>query len=271
VLISMLRDTKGRTLKTALQSDFSRVSAKVAEEICKAAGLNPEMRPRSLGVDQIEALFRAIPKVKVMAPRPAASCDRRGAHPRRAEAGGEGRFLHLDDAPAGGLPRNPFIVEAGLAYGGEQPAEELVDLWRFANRVPLQYQQSACAITAASSPRTGATTDCSRKGALPTADDPVRGTSPASGVPFTSESKEASPPYPEIIRELKLGLQEVGRRLGGFLRHRQRLAEADKKRSYIESYIPHIASPQGDPRPVEAEEEKIVSTLTDTLEKSRLP
>src|SRR3989441_1257041 len=48
VLISMLRDTKGRSLKGALQSDFSRVSANVAEEICKAAGLNPEMRPRGL-------------------------------------------------------------------------------------------------------------------------------------------------------------------------------------------------------------------------------
>jgi len=68
VLISMLGDTKGRTLKTALQADFSRVSAHVAEEICRAAGLNPEAKPRSLGVQQIEALFRAIPKVKVMAP-----------------------------------------------------------------------------------------------------------------------------------------------------------------------------------------------------------
>src|SRR3989442_9175443 len=68
VLISMLRDTKGRTLKGALQADFSRVSANVAEEICKAAGLNPEMKPRALKVEQVESLFRAIPKVKIMAP-----------------------------------------------------------------------------------------------------------------------------------------------------------------------------------------------------------
>ena len=42
---------------------------------------------------------------------------------------------------------NPFQVEVGLAYGGELPADELIELYRLANRVPLQYQASACAIT----------------------------------------------------------------------------------------------------------------------------
>ena len=42
---------------------------------------------------------------------------------------------------------NPFQIEVGLAYGGNLPAEDQVALNRFANRVPLQYQQSACAIT----------------------------------------------------------------------------------------------------------------------------
>ena len=44
---------------------------------------------------------------------------------------------------------NPFQVEVGLAYGGALPADELIELYRLANRVPLQYQSSACAITKA--------------------------------------------------------------------------------------------------------------------------
>ena len=153
------------------------------------------------------------------------------------------------------------------------PAEELVDLWRFANRVPLQYQQSACAIT-----RGALTTDWHNygmqqsKGALPLGPMVLFVHVASVWVPFTSESKEAVASYPEIIRELKLGLQEVGRRLGGFLRHRQRLAEAEQKRSYIESYIPHIGIALREILGLsKQEEEKVVKTLTETLEKSRTP
>jgi DNA topoisomerase-6 subunit B len=274
VLISMLRDTKGRTLKGALQVDFSRVSANVAEEICKAAGLNPEMKPRAVKVEQVESLFRAIPKVKIMAP-PTSSIVPIGEALilEGLKQAVKADFYASTTRPPAVYRGNPFIVEAGLAYGGDLPAEELIDLWRFANRVPLQYQQSACAIT-----RGALTTDWRNygmqqgKGALPAGPMILFVHVASVWVPFTSESKEAVASYPEIIRELKLGLQEVGRRLGGFLRHRQRLAEAEKKRSYIESYIPHIGIALKEILGLsKAEEDKIVKTLTDTLEKSRTP
>ena len=60
-------------------------------------------------------------------------------------------------------------------------------------------------------------------------------------VPFTSESKEAIAHYPEIVRELTFALQEIGRRLGLHVGRRKRDAEAARKRSYIEKYIPHLA------------------------------
>jgi len=274
VLISMLRDTKGRSLKGALQSDFSRVSAKVAEEISKTAGLNPEMKPRALGVAQVEALFRAIPNVKIMAP-PTSTIVPIGETLilEGLKQTVKADFYTSTTRPPAVYRGNPFVVEAGLAYGGDLPAEELIDLWRFANRVPLQYQQSACAIT-----RGALTTDWRNyglqqgKGALPLGPMILFVHVASVWVPFTSESKEAIASYPEIIRELRLGLQEVGRRLGAFLRHRQRLAEAEKKRSYIESYIPHIGIALREILGLsKAEEEKVVKTLTDTLEKSRVP
>ena len=60
-------------------------------------------------------------------------------------------------------------------------------------------------------------------------------------VPFTSESKEAIAHYPEILREMTFALQEIGRRLSVYLSRRHREAEADRKRSYITNYIPHLA------------------------------
>ena len=274
VLITMLGDTKGRTLKTALQSDFSRVSAKVAEEICRAAGLSPEAKPRSLGVQQIEALFRAIPKVKVMAPPsnvivPVGEALILEGLKQMVKAD----FYTATTRSPAVYRGNPFLVEAGLAYGGDLPAEELVDLWRFANRVPLQYQQSACAIT-----RAALTTDWRSyglqqgKGALPVGPMVLLVHVASVWVPFTSESKEAIASYPEIIRELRLGLQECGRRLGAFVRHRQRLAEAEKKKSYIQAYIPHIGIALREILGLtKKEEEKVVETLTETLERTRLP
>ena len=59
-------------------------------------------------------------------------------------------------------------------------------------------------------------------------------------VPFTSESKEAIAPYPEIARELRLALQECARKLAIHIRAHKRAAEEEKKKSYIEKYIPHI-------------------------------
>ncbi|MBW2991459.1 hypothetical protein KY348_07205, partial [Candidatus Woesearchaeota archaeon] len=60
-------------------------------------------------------------------------------------------------------------------------------------------------------------------------------------VPFTSESKEAIAHYPEIISEIKLALQEAGRRLQKYTLKKRRVKDELKKRSYIEKYIPHVA------------------------------
>jgi DNA topoisomerase-6 subunit B len=89
-------------------------------------------------------------------------------------------------------------------------------------------------------------------------------------VPFTSESKEAIAGYDEILKEIRLGLQEAGRKLARFIRRGQRERDAAKKRAYIEKYIPHIGIALQEILGLsEREESKIVATLTDTLERSR--
>ena len=60
-------------------------------------------------------------------------------------------------------------------------------------------------------------------------------------VPFTSESKEAVAHYPEIIREVTFCVQESGRQLAVYLSRKRRQAEIQRKRDYIETYIPHLA------------------------------
>ena len=242
ILLRMMKDTASRHVASMLSGDFSRVSPAVAREICKVAGVKPEADPRRLSAGQVELIFRAIPSVKIMAP-PTACLSPIGQE--LLEKGLQTRmpcdFATAITRPPSVYRGNPFQVEVGLAYGGQLPADELMELYRFANRVPLQYQQSACAITkAALSVDWKSYGLLQSKGALPTGPLVVSVHIASVWVPFTSESKEAVASYPEILKELRLGLMEAGRRLGAFVRHRRRVADEEKKRSYIEKYIPHI-------------------------------
>ena len=88
---------------------------------------------------------------------------------------------------------------------------------------------------------------------------------------ITSESKEAIAHYPEIIREITAALQECGRRLSVFLSRRRRQAEMDRKRNYIELYIPHLAIGLKDILDLSSKEEQsVVTRLRGLLERTHL-
>jgi DNA topoisomerase-6 subunit B len=272
VLIRMMKETPSRQISAALQKDFSRVSGRVAAEICKAASLNANANPHSIAVHEAERLFKAINSVKIMSP--ATNC----LSPIGEEQILSGLKKEIDADFYTAITRtpsvyrgNPFQVEVGLAYGGSLHSDELVDLLRFANRVPLQYQQSGCAITKAVLGIDWRSYGLSQsKGALPTGPVALFVHMASVWVPFTSESKEAVAGYPEIMRELRLALQECGRKLAMHVRAHRRAVEEEKKKSYIEKYIPHIGIALREILGLsEKAERDLVVTLKDVLERSR--
>nr|NIV46314.1 DNA topoisomerase VI subunit B [Gammaproteobacteria bacterium] len=68
MLLRLAKETASRNLRGMLTSEFSRVSPNVATEICQVAGVKPEARPSRLTGAQVELLFQAIPKVRILAP-----------------------------------------------------------------------------------------------------------------------------------------------------------------------------------------------------------
>jgi len=89
-------------------------------------------------------------------------------------------------------------------------------------------------------------------------------------VPFTSESKEAIAHYPEILKEMKLALQEVGRKLSSYIHKKKRVGMELKKRGYIEKYIPIVGEALREILKIkEVEEKKIREELEKLLEKTR--
>jgi len=242
MLIKMLKDSKERTLAGFLHGSFCRVSTAVAGEIAKKAGLDPKARPARLSPEDVEKLYSAINTTKLMSP-PTDCLSPIGEE--QLEAGLKKEipadfYTAVTRKPAV-YRGNPFLVEAAIAWGGTQDAEGLVRLLRFANRVPLLYQQSACAIYDGVVDTQWRNYNVQQaKGALPTGPMTILVHFASVWVPFTSESKEAIADYPEITREIKLALQECGRRLSQHLSRRRRIADAERKKSYIEKYIPHI-------------------------------
>ncbi len=294
MLIKMLQSTRARTVQSFLTSDFSRVSARIAKEICDKAKIPSNARPSRIARQEADNLFTSVNATKIM--NPPTDCispigEELILKSLKKQLPNAGFYTAVSRAPSV-YRGNPFAVEAGLAYGARaaqtddedskrtdngaqtpaQPGdEEPITLLRFANRVPLLYQQSACAIW-----KSVVTTDwrnyglAQPGGALPLGPMTLMVHVASVWVPFTSESKEAVAHYPEIIKEIRLALQECGRQLSAFLRRRRREADALKKKSYIESYIPHIAIALKDMlRLKEKQETRIVNNLKYILEKTR--
>jgi DNA topoisomerase-6 subunit B len=272
VLMKMLSQTKSRNVRGFLMGDFSRVSARVAEEILEAAGIEPSMSPRRVHRDAAEHLYKAIGTVKIMSPptnclSPIGEEQLLAALHKQVDA----EFASAVTRSPSVYRGNPFQIEVGLAWGGELAADELARVYRFANRVPLLYQPGACAISKSVIGTNWRSYGVQQsRGALPTGPLVVMVHIASAWVPFTSESKEAIAHYPEIVKEIKLALQICGRRLGQHIRRGQRLRDAEKKQSFIQQYIPHIGIALREILSLsERQEKSVVEHLTGTLERSR--
>jgi DNA topoisomerase-6 subunit B len=272
VLIKMLHDTKARTLQSYLHSEFSRVSSSVARAICDKAKLYERARPTRIARQEADNLFKVINQTKIMNPR----TDCLSPIGEELIVAGLKKQIKADfytsvTRPPSVYRGNPFQIEAGLAYGGSLQAEGLARLLRYANRVPLLYQQSACAMTRSVLNTAWRNYALSQSaGALPSGPLVIIIHMASVWVPFTSESKEAVAHYPEIIKEVRLALQECGRRLAVFIRRRRKAAESQRKKAYIQQYIPHIAIALREMLDLsERQETTLVKQLTDVLERSR--
>jgi DNA topoisomerase-6 subunit B len=244
LLIRMMHESRTITVKQCLIDSFSRVSSSVAEQVCVGAGVDPNEKASKLDGDQVEAIHKSLATVKVLAP-PASCVVPIGEDlviaglKRRFDA----EFFVAVTRPPAVYRGNPFVVECGIAYGGKLPTDEQADVMRFANRVPLQYQPKACAMSEAVYQTNWKAYEMQQpKGSLPIGPVAVFLHLASVWVPFTSEAKEAVAHYPELLREMKLALQEAGRRLGTHLRARSRAENAQKRRSIFERYIPEISS-----------------------------
>ena len=137
---------------------------------------------------------------------------------------------------------DPFIVEAGIAYGGEMASEGSVDVMRFANRVPLVYQRGACAITDVVKGIGWRNYGLDQPGGsgLPSGPAVVMVHVASTNVPFTSESKDAVANVPAIEDEVELAIREAARELKSYLNRRQSLEKRRRKQDVLGRILPEM-------------------------------
>jgi DNA topoisomerase-6 subunit B len=276
MLLKMLQDTSSHWLSGFLASDFCRVSTKNAEEICKEAKLSPRGRPRDVVGQDAEQLFKALQGAKLMAP-PTDCISPIGIEAIKAGLlkSIKADFYFAVTRPPKVYRGNPFVIEAGIAYGkgdgsaGKDPAEiaaeelaraeageieakaegeddddevQLAEVIRFANRVPLQYQATACAaykgVLKTSWKNYGVSQS---RGAPPQGPMTIFVHIASVWVPFTNQAKEAIAEYDEIMDEIKRALQECGRKLGIWIRKRQQAKNEFERRNIFQRYIEEVA------------------------------
>lgn len=120
---------------------------------------------------------------------------------------------------------------------------QTMSVLRYANRVPLQFQAGACAITQTIMNTNWRSYGLSQsRNSLPSGPVTIMVHMASVWVPFTSESKEAVASYPEIQKELRLGLQAVGRKLGMYLNRRKRVKHEGERRSLFLRYLGEVAT-----------------------------
>jgi DNA topoisomerase-6 subunit B len=247
-LMNLGRASRTKNLKEFLKSDFCRISDRLAKEIVERSGLRETAKTTQLNLDQFKALLGAMQSAKYLPP--SMDC----LSPIGEALIRKGLKNVLDDMkpefytpPVTRSPRvysgNPFQVEVGIVYGGNIPADQPVTILRFANRVPLLYQQGACVLT-----KSVESVDWRRYGleqrggsGIPFGPAILLVHLASTKVPFTSEAKEAVASIPEIQAEIELALRECGRRLKVHLNKKDTKVRTKAKFEIVQEILPLIA------------------------------
>ncbi|MBN2459121.1 DNA topoisomerase VI subunit B [Candidatus Woesearchaeota archaeon] len=267
MLLKMMANTDNRTMQAFLTSEFSRVGPGTAKEICEKAFVPPNTNPKKITRDEAEKLIGAIKETRIISP-PTDCISPLGEEAfekgLRKEVNAE-YYCAVTRSPAV-YRGNPFQVEVAIAYGGTQQADGSINLLRFANRVPLLYQQGACSIFKSTAQTNWKPYGLQQSnGSLPNGPVTIAVHIASVWVPFTSESKEAIAHYPEIISEVKLALQEAGRRLQTYVHKKHRVKRQLERANLFEKYIPEVADSLS--RLTGEDKNKLVKKLQDMTKK----
>ena len=249
----MLTESTDSRLSVFLRTNFSGVSTRAAKELCSAAELDVKIKPKQMTPDQIRALLESFQGERMFNGKPVkllnppTNC----LSPIEEMLIKKGLSKTIDSRYAITMTRapnvsqgNPYQVEVGLIFGGNMVADKQVEILRFANRVPLMYQQGGCLLTKAIESvdwRQYGLDQAGGKG-VPKGPAAILVHLASTNVQFTSEAKEALADNGEVMEEVRKAMLEMGRGLRKHLEKKKKMAKTKEKFELINDILPAIAA-----------------------------
>ena len=249
----MLTESTDSRLSVFLRTNFSGVSTRAAKELCSAAELDVKVKPKQMTPEQIRALLESFQGERMFNGKPVkllnppTNC----LSPIEEMLIKKGLSKTIDSRYAITMTRvpnvsqgNPYQVEVGLIFGGNMAADKPVEVLRFANRVPLMYQQGGCLLTKAIESvdwRQYGLDQAGGKG-VPKGPAAILVHLASTNVQFTSEAKEALADNAEVMEEVRKAMLEMGRGLRKHLEKKKKMAKTKEKFELINDILPAIAA-----------------------------
>jgi len=247
-LLNMAKETVAIKMSSFLVNDFSRISNRVSREILEFANVPQSQNPKRLNLEQAKAILEAIEEVKIMAPETDCLSPigppliKKGLKNVLGELKADFYAPPVTREPKV-VAGNPFVVEVGIVYGGQLKREDSVQILRFANRVPLLYQQGACVIAKGVESIDWRRYGLEQRGGkgIPYGPAIILVHVASTKIPFTSESKEAVANIEVIQQEIELALKACGRKLKTHLNKAERKTKTRVKFDIVQDILPLIA------------------------------
>jgi len=234
----IIASTKTSSMLGFLQKHFQRIGEKTARKFLHHTGIDPRRNPKKLSADEIVKLCTTMNTFKFITPD--ASC----LSPIGEKILTVGitkeyspEFLTVVQRNASAYSGFPFVVEVAIAYGGALEPSENIPLYRFANKIPLLFDEGS---------------DVARKVVDEKIDWRSYKVQPGSPIavfvhicstkiPYKTVGKEMIADRPEVERDMTIALREAGRRLMGFLSKREQTRAKKMRLELFELYLPKIA------------------------------
>ena len=240
----MLRESTDRRMTSFLKHNFSGVSSRAAKEILGIADIEEGRTPKRIKAEEAKAMITAFQTVKLL--KPPMDC----LSPIEDLLIKKGLSKAIDSRFASTVTRdptvsqgNPFQIEVGLVFGGDLSSEGPIEILRFANRVPLMYQQGGCLLTKALEAVNWKSYGLEQPGGsgIPKGPAAVLVHLASTNVQFTSEAKEAVSYNEEVFDEVRKAMLEVGRGLKNHLKKSSERKKAKEKFELVNIILPEIS------------------------------
>lgn len=238
LLQRLIQVTDCQNMSTFLRTHFHRVGEITAQKFLEFAAIPISKSPKKLTHEEIVRLMQNLKKYKDFLPPDANCLSPLGEDLLKAGVMKElnPEYLVVHQRKPSTYAGHPFIVEMAMAYGGNVPKRDNFVIYRFANKIPLLYDEASDV-----SYRVISRMTWRRYKVHPDMPIAIVIHICSTKVPYKTVGKEFISDRPEVRREEANALREIARQIQHFLARKEHVHNEKKRLGIFSKYLPKIA------------------------------